>query len=268
MMKAATSASTMWFAVVETYRRAFRPPFEIPIALITNAVLVTLAWFLVPPRVHDWLFSIPGPLAFPVIMASWMLGDTPSTNVAALDTTKTLSVLEDAAAFRTCLLARSVVLTSLVGVPTAVIALVIGLQGQPAIKVVATCFVLAILPFGILPIAAWVGILLPYHPKKLRWRWENRSDWRRIARWVLLLLVPFVIVPTVATMIISPSLALARGLFGAPHPPLTDAKFVLVALSICATALLAGWLGLWVAGRLRIRRHDQLVGYLRDPAVG
>ncbi len=263
-----TSQSTRRSAVADMYRRVFRPPLEIPLALITNAVLVTLAWFLVPPRVHDWLFSLHGPLAFPVVVASWMLGDTPSTNVAGLDTTKALSVLEDAAAFRNWLLARCVVLTSLVGVPTAVIALVMGFQGQPVVKVVAVCVVLAILPFGILPIAAWLGLLLPYHPKTIRWRWDHRRDWRRIARWGLLLLAPFVIVPAVATIVVSPSLWLAREVFGAPHPPLTDTRFALVAATICASALLAGWVGLWGAGRLRIRQHDRLASYLRDPSAG
>jgi hypothetical protein len=30
---------------------------------------------------HAFLFSLNGPLAFPVILASWMLADTPATNV-------------------------------------------------------------------------------------------------------------------------------------------------------------------------------------------
>ena len=98
------------------------------------------------------------------------------------------------------------------------------------VKVVAVCVVLAILPFGILPIAAWLGLLLPYHPKTIRWRWDHRRDWRRIARWGLLLLAPFVIVPALATIIVSPSLWLAREVFGAPHPPLTDTRFALVAV--------------------------------------
>ena len=255
-------------AVAQMYRRVFRPPFEIPLALVTNAVLVTLAWFLVPPRVHDWLFGLHGPLAFPVVVASWMLGDTPSTNVAGLDTTKALSVLEDAAAFRMWLLARSVVLTSLVGVPTAIIALVMGFQGQPVAKVVATCVVLAVLPFGILPIASWLGLLLPYHPKSIRWRWDHRRELRRIARWGLLLLAPFIIVPALAAIVVAPSLWVAHEVFGAPQHPLTDVRFVLVAMTICATALVSGWVGLWGAGRLRIRQHDRLASYLRNPSAG
>ena len=255
-------------AVAEMYRRVFRPPFEIPLALVTNAVLVTLAWFLVPPRVHDWLFGLHGPLAFPVVVASWMLGDTPSTNVAGLDTTKALSVLEDAAAFRMWLLARSVVLTSLVGVPTAIIALVMGFQGQPVVKVVATCVVLAILPFGILPIAAWLGLLLPYHPKTIRWRWDHRRDCAGLPAGGCCCSPPSSSCPPSP-----PSSWLPRS--GSPtksserhstHSP--TSRFVLVAVTICATALLSGWVGLWGAGRLRIRQHDRLASYLRNPSAG
>jgi hypothetical protein len=255
-------------AVAAAYRRAFRPPFEIPLALVGNAVLMTAAWFLVPPRVHDWLFSLHGPLAFPVVMASWMLGDTPSTNVAGLDTDTALAVLDEPRAFRIWLGARSIVLTSLVGIPCAIIALIIGFQGQPMVKVVLACVVIAVLPFGILPISAWLGLLLPYHLRPLRWRWDHRADWRRIVRWLVLLMAPFGVVPVVAAMIVGPSLALARLGFGAPEVPLSQPKFVLVALTICGSALLFGWIGLWGAGRLRQWRHNHLTRYLQDPAAG
>jgi len=56
-----------------------------------------------------------------------------------------------------------------------------GIQGQPAVRVIATCVVLPVMPIGILPFAV-AGLLLPYHPHTIRWRWDNRSDWGRIAR--------------------------------------------------------------------------------------
>jgi hypothetical protein len=251
-------------AVAAAYRRAFRPPFEIPLALAANAALMTAAWFLLPPRAHDWLFTLHGPLAFPVVMASWMLGDTPSTNVAGLDRQNALAALDDPRSFRLWLAARSIVLSSLVGVPCAIIALVMGYQGQPAAKVAAACAVIAILPAGILPVASWIGLLLPYHPRPLGWRWQHRTEWRRIVRWVVLLLAPFVVVPVVAALIVGPSLLLARGL-GAPAGPLTSARFVLVATCICVTAIVIGWIGLQVASALRSRRHDHLSRYLLDP---
>lgn len=255
-------------AVGLAYRRAFRPPFEIPAALIGNALLMTAAWFLLPPRAHDWMFSLHGPLAFPVVMASWMLGDTPSTNVAGLETERALAVLDDPRAFRTWLAARSIVLTSFVGIPCAIIALVIGFQGQPVIKVLAACVVIAVIPFGILPISAWIGLLLPYHLRPLRWRWEHRRQWRRIARWVVLLLAPFIVVPVLAGLIVAPSLALARWGFGAPAVPLSQPAFVLVAAMICGMAVLSGWFGLWGAGVLRRWRHDRLAAYLRNVEAG
>ena len=64
-------------AVMSEYRRVVRPPWEIPTALVTNGALMVAAWFLLPPRAHAFMFSLNGPLAFPVILASWMLADTP-----------------------------------------------------------------------------------------------------------------------------------------------------------------------------------------------
>jgi len=68
-------------AVANEYRRLIRPPWEIPTVLVTNGALMAAAWFLLPPRAHAFMFSLNGPLAFPVILASWMLADTPATNV-------------------------------------------------------------------------------------------------------------------------------------------------------------------------------------------
>jgi hypothetical protein len=51
------------------------------------------AWFLLPPRAHAFMFSLNGPLAFPVILASWMLADTPATNVMGSNSAVGLSVM-------------------------------------------------------------------------------------------------------------------------------------------------------------------------------
>jgi hypothetical protein len=103
-------------AVVSEYRRVVRPPWEIPTALVTNGALMVAAWFLLPPRAHAFMFSLNGPLAFPVILASWMLADTPSTNVMGTSTALALSVLRDQAAYWRWLAARCIVIGSLVGV--------------------------------------------------------------------------------------------------------------------------------------------------------
>jgi hypothetical protein len=246
----------------------FRPPWEVPAALIGNALLMTAAWFLLPPRVHDWLFALHGQLAFPVLLATWMLADTPSTNVVGHDRRTALSVLTDGAAFRTWLTARCLVLASLVGPPCALVALVMGVQGEDPVKVVAACVVLAILPLGVLPVAAWLGLVFPYNLRPLRWRWEHRSDRRTTVRWGVLLVVPYLVVPAIAAAVILPSVVAALWLFGAPEHQLMQPQFVADALMICATALLVGWFGLLVAGRLRQRRHDRLTTYLLDSDAG
>ena len=62
--------------------------------------------------------------------------------------------------------------------------------------------------------------------------------------------------------IIFPSAALAHWAYRAPAHGLTNAGFILVAVAACAMAVLVGIGGLWVAGRLRVRRHDRLATYL------
>jgi hypothetical protein len=183
--------------------------------------------------------------------------------VAGLERDRALEVLHDPRAFRIWLAARSIVLASLVGVPCATIALVMGYQGQPVVKVAAACAVILVLPFGILPISACVGLLLPFHRRSFGWRWQHRH-WRRVFRWVILLLAPFVVVPVVAGIIVGPSLLVARAL-GAPQIPLSSASFVLLAACIVVCALLAAWGGLRLASGLRSRRRDHLERYLLDP---
>ena len=42
----------------------------------------------------------------------------------------------------------------------------------------AVALILLTLPLGVLSVAAWVGIWLPYHPQPLAWRWRHRTDRR------------------------------------------------------------------------------------------
>jgi hypothetical protein len=38
----------------------------------------------------------------------------------------------------------------------------------------------------VLPVAAWLGIVFPYHPHSFRWRWQHRRSWRTHLRWAVL----------------------------------------------------------------------------------
>ena len=68
------------------------------IAVGFNALLVTICWFLLPDKIVNWLFTLHGPLAFPYFLEMWMLGDTPATNVAGRDAVRAAQQLHDPAA--------------------------------------------------------------------------------------------------------------------------------------------------------------------------
>jgi hypothetical protein len=116
------------------YRRVARPPWEIPTVLVTNGALMIAAWFLLPARAHDFMFSLNGPLAFPVILASWMLADTPATNVMGSNPTLALSVLQDQAAYWRWLAARCIVIGSIIGVTGAAGVMYVGIGHYPWIS--------------------------------------------------------------------------------------------------------------------------------------
>ena len=211
-------------AVVSEYRRVVRPPWEIPTALVTNGALMAAAWFLLPPRAHAFMFSLNGPLAFPMILASWMLADTPATNVMGSSPALALSVLKDQAAYWRWLAARCIVIGSLVGVACAAGVMYVAVGHYPWSEIVWACALVAFLPVGVLPVAAWLGIVFPYHPRSLRWRWQHRRAWRTQLRWAALALAPFLYVPMIGLAILSPGVQLARSI-KLPGQRLTPAQF-------------------------------------------
>jgi hypothetical protein len=253
--------------VAREYRRILRPPWEVPAILLTNATVMILAWFLLPARAHDFLFSLNGPLAFPIILAAWMLADTPATNVMGANTSTALSVVADRSAYWHWLVARCVVLGSLVGVPSAVAVIIVGAGGYTWLEIGWAAVIVLLLPVGVLPIAAWLGIIFPYHPRSLRWRWQHRRAWRMNLRWVALVLAPFGYVPLVGGLIMLPAVALAKAL-RVSGQRLTDVQFGIAAAVACATMGVAAALGIAGARRLIGVRQDRLAAYLSSSASG
>ena len=88
-------------------------------------------------------------------------------------------------------------------------------QSLPSLTVY-TVVAIGVLPFGILAVSAWVGILFPYHPMPLRYRWEHRRPHKRmLVRWGILVVTPYVLVPVLGSLMLTPSLLLWG--FTAPH---------------------------------------------------
>ena len=257
-------------AVKSEYVRIFTERRDDLIAVGFNAMLVTICWFLLPNSIVNWLFTLHGPLAFPYVLEMWMLGDTPATNVAGRDAVRAAQQLHDPAALRLWLRAKHIVMWSIVGPVGAIVAIVIGLVQDRYDDAAAAATVLLFLPLGVLSVAAWIGIWMPYHPQKLLWRWRHRSDWRAaLVRWLALVLVPFLIVPAIATVLLIPSLIIWI-IAHQGYPPQqmdTTGLWIGTAVSVAVSLTTFAWAPR-VAAKIARRRSERLHLYLSNPEHG
>ncbi|HEY6686132.1 MAG TPA: hypothetical protein VI094_07995 [Propionibacteriaceae bacterium] len=264
------SLSDFSAAIGAEYRRIFSERRDDLTAVSFNAVLVTLCWFLLPDSIRNWIFTLHGALAFPYVLEMWMLGDTPATNVAGRDAVRALSQLQDPAALRLWLRAKHLVLASFVGPTAAIVAVVIGLVQHRYEAAAAVAITLLFLPLGVLSVAAWVGLWLPYHPRKLLWRWEHRTDWRAaLLRWGVLVLLPFMVVPALAIMLLIPSLIIwiiaHQG--HPPHEMDPVGLWIGTVVSVAVSLIIFVWAPS-VATKIARRRYAELHGYLSNPEHG
>jgi hypothetical protein len=266
----ALRASDVFVAVKAEYRRILTERRDDLIAVSFNALLVAICWYLLPDKITNWLFTLHGALAFPLIMEMWMLGDTPATNVAGRDAVRAVAQLHDPAAMRLWLRVKHLVLASFVGPTAAVIALVIGAVQHRSADAAAVAIVLLFLPLGVLSVAAWVGLWLPYHPQKLIWRWRHRTDWRAaLLRWGLLVFLPFMVVPVIAIALLTPSLIIwIIAHQGYPPKQLNTAGLWIGTVVSVAVSLITFAFAPVVATKIARRRYDRLHGYLSNPDHG
>ena len=251
--------------------RAFHPPFEVPLVIIMNAALVTGAWFLLP---RSWFFDFTKSVAFPVALAGWMYADVPATNVLAPNRIAAIAALTDSPVtdwqVLRLLRAKLFMLWMLVTPPALIVAVITGWHQRHWMLTVGSMVIIAVLPFGVLAPASWVGIRYPYHPRALTWRWQQaKTDRRGIVRYTILVLAPYGVVPAFGWVALIPSgivwFALGNRL---PFAPIPYWQFAVLVAVICATAA-----GMWLWGHrlaLRIvkRRREDLVAYLADPERG
>ena len=263
------SLSNLSSAVRAEYARIFRERHDDLLAIGFNAVLVTICWLLLPDSIVNWLFTLHGALAFPYFLEMWMLGDTPATNVAGRDAVRAAAYLRDPVVFRLWLRAKHLVLASIVGPVCALVAVIIGIV-QHRDMGVAVAITLLFLPLGLLSVAAWVGLWLPYHPQKLLWRWQHRFDWRAaVLRWGVLVLLPYLVVPLIALVLLSPTLIIwiiaHQGY--PPHQMATAGLWIGTATSVLVSLIVFAWAPS-VASKIARRRYDRLLGYLSNPEHG
>ncbi len=257
-------------AVRDQWRLFFQPPYEAPITVAVNGALMSSAWFFLPTGLRDKVFTLHGTLAFALVLAGWMYSDVPSTNILGPDAKRILAALDDPTMLRRLLYAKNIVLWLMVTPLCVVVAVVNGLINHSLLSTVYTVVALAVIPFGVLAVSAWVGILFPYHPMPLRYRWEHRKPWKRmLIRWGTLAVTPYVLVPILATLMLTPSLLLWG--FTAPHglsQRLPDHDLGLGVAVACAVALACSFGGHRLGLFMVRKRRTKLAAFLSDPGRG
>ena len=248
----------------------FQPPYEVPITVAINGALMSSAWFFLPTGLRDKVFTLHGTLAFALILAAWMYSDVPSTNVLGPDAERVVAALDDPAMFRRLLYAKNIVLWLMITPLCVLVAIINGLINHSLLATLYTAVAIGVIPFGFLAISAWVGIVFPYHPMPIRYRWEHRQPRKRmLVRWLTLVVTPYVLVPTAAALMLVPSL-LIRG-FTAPHGlsgKVPDHDLGLGVAVACVIALVCSVGGHRLSVWFAQRRRAKLVPFLSDSTRG
>ncbi|MFD4180660.1 hypothetical protein [Rhodococcus sp. NPDC058514] len=162
---------TLAATVRSEWVRAWRWPAQVPLTVLGNAALVSVAWFLIP---RSWLFDFTGTWGFPIALAGWMYADVSATNVLGQDPGDALAVLTDGAALERLLRAKTVVLWLMVAPVCATVALAVGIVEHDLTLAALMAAGLWVIPLGPLALSGWVGVVFPYHQRSLRWRWAIR----------------------------------------------------------------------------------------------
>jgi hypothetical protein len=257
-------------AVRAEVRRALHPPYETPTVVAANGVLMAACWTLLPSAAVDALFTFHGPLAFAMVLAVWMYSDVPATNLLGGDPARSIAALDDPAVLRRMCYAKNIVLWLLATPLCTLVAIGIGVHEDQWVATALTVLWIVVVPVGALGFAGWLGIWFPYHPLPLRDRWARRRRWRpMLARWAVLVLAPYGVVPLLTAVVTLPSLLLWYALTRqAPGSRLSDAQFGWGLLLAAVPAVVAWLVGHRYGSRLAHRRRERLTGYLADPDRG
>ena len=257
-------------AVGREMRRITRPPFETLLTVAFNAALMSSAWFFLPPRLVNQLFELHGSVAFAFVLSSWMYSDVPATNVLATNAPQALAAIDSPRELRRILAARRVVLWSVVAPVCLLISFAIGFGSADPTLAIYSIAAIGVIPFGVLAVSAWLGILFPYHPIPIAYRWQHRREWwPMLGRWATLVLLPYAIVPVLSITLMAPTL-LVWGITSKSGltKKLPDNDVGLGIALACAIAVAATYLGQHLSLIFIARRRDRLVAYLSDPRLG
>jgi hypothetical protein len=249
--------------------RLLRWPNDDLLTILVNALLVCGGWLLLPAAARAWLFTLQGPQAFAVVLAAWMLSDTPSTNMLGNDAERALAALPELPRLRRLLRVKAAALACVIGPASAVVCVAIAVYDGNAATGLAVALVLLVLPLGVAAIAPWLGAVWPYHPRRLAWRWAHRRPWRRTLRWAVIVVTPYAVVPVIALTLLAPGVL--AGVAIGERAANGYLRGWSLAVPVVVTCLLAGAAvaaGPLATARLVARREPGVSDYLRDPERG
>jgi hypothetical protein len=261
---------TLRQAVRDELRIAFRYPYTVLQVIVLNAALVVVLWYFAPPKVEGLFFEIHSPALFTVVLAGWMFSDVPSTNVLASDVTRTLPALGDRVMTLRLMNAKRIALWLLVAPVCSVLTFVMGYGNHHWFAQVVALSSIVILPFGTLAISGWVGIIWPYHPRSLKYRWRHRDNWfHDLVRWGVLVVLPYGLVPAIGLVLLAPSLFVwsihsEQQVLEVSSPPYLVLGIALAAAMSAGGVIVGNRYG-W---RLIERRRPTLTHYLEHPELG
>lgn len=258
-----SAAADLRFELVRLFRR---PWTELTILLI-NAVIVIVGWLVLPKDVKEWLFdSLQGRLAFVIVLETWLVSDVSSTNIFGHDPVAALRAMHDGRALRRFVRVKATALSILIGVPCTITAIVLGIHGGSMSRAAILAPMFLAIPFGVIAIGSWLGVILPYRYRTLRWRWAHRRQWRITARWLVAMMVPY----WVLGLFVPVTIYLARftaGLITNLHQhgraPITSLEITVVVA--CALAAATLFVAPWGTQRLAMWRRDHLLAELGEP---
>jgi hypothetical protein len=271
---ASTSASapppaTMRAAVRAEWRRALHPPYETPSVVAGNGVLLTACWTLLPASAVSSLFRFHGPLVFAAVLATWMYSDVPATNLLGGDPQRSIAALPNPTVLRRMWYAKNIIVWALVTPVCALVAIGIGIYENRLGTTLLTVLWIAAVPLGALGFSSWLGVWFPYHVLPLRYRWARRRRWRRmLARWTVLVLAPYAVVPLLTAVLTLPSVLLWAAVAPAKPAKITDGQFAWGLLLAAVLAVAAWTVGHWLGPGRAHRRREALTEFLRDPERG
>lgn len=246
------------------WRRVLSPPYEVLLVFTFNGVLMIGAWYLLPE-----LFNLHDIRVFPVSLAVWMYADVPATNVLGTDAAVMRTLLDRPAELRRALTARCLVLWMLATPICILVTVYVDVDTRQTVAtLISTLLILVVTPFGVLAVAGWLGILFPYHALPLRVRWSHRRPLSRmVVRWLALVLTPYVWVPALGWVVLTPSFVVLW-LLGSSWLQAADLLQLVGSLVLVASSAVMWRVGLAGSLRLASRRRTTLEQVLADPLQG